>query len=58
MKTENNNEKTQTQNNTYQVVYSDGVSFGLYHCIELGGGKENRSRECKDKKLRHSLLYG
>ncbi len=27
MKTENNNEKTQsqTQNNTYQVVYSDGV---------------------------------
>ena len=25
MKTENDNEKTQTQNNTYQVVYSDGV---------------------------------
>ena len=27
MKTENNNEKTQaqTQNNTYEVVYSDGV---------------------------------
>jgi len=25
MKAENNNEKTQTQNNTYQVVYSDGV---------------------------------
>ena len=25
MKAENNNEKTQTQNNTYQVVYSDGA---------------------------------
>ena len=25
MKTENNNKKTQTQYNTYEVVYSDGV---------------------------------
>lgn len=25
MKTENGNKKTQTQNNTYEVIYSDGV---------------------------------